>query len=128
MIKTDNNGKGLKSKVYYIYIVECLNGSLYTGVTTDIQRRYMEHSKKIGAKYTKAFNVKNLKAIWKTKLFENTRSIASKLEYNIKKLKRDDKLLLIDDNKYFKMFFENSLDIDMYVRIKNKEIKNLMKR
>ncbi len=38
---------------YYVYIIRCQDNSLYTGITTDVERRYEEHKKGIGAKYTK---------------------------------------------------------------------------
>ena len=40
---------------YYVYIVECLDKSLYTGITTDVERRVKEHNaSNKGAKYTKS--------------------------------------------------------------------------
>ncbi len=38
----------------YVYIVECRDGTLYTGWTTDIERRIGQHNKGTGAKYTRA--------------------------------------------------------------------------
>ena len=38
----------------YVYILECADGSLYTGWTTDIERRLAEHNSGKGAKYTRA--------------------------------------------------------------------------
>jgi len=35
---------------WYVYIVKCIDGSLYTGITTDLKRRILEHNSKIGAK------------------------------------------------------------------------------
>lgn len=40
---------------WFVYMLRCSDGSLYTGVTTDIERRFSEHKeKKVGAKYTRA--------------------------------------------------------------------------
>ena len=40
---------------WYLYIVRCADNSLYTGITTDLERRTIEHnSSKLGAKYTRA--------------------------------------------------------------------------
>ena len=47
-------------KYYYIYILRCNDESLYTGITTDIVRRYEEHEKGRGAKYTRAKGVKRI--------------------------------------------------------------------
>ena len=53
-------------KKYYIYILECENGILYTGITTDYMRRFDEHSKvnnsKKGAKFTKSHKPKKIVA------------------------------------------------------------------
>jgi putative endonuclease len=79
--------------LYYVYILECSDKTLYTGITTDIQRRVAEHNhSEIGAKYTK------LRRPVKLLFIEEypDRSCASKREYEIKKLKRVDKLKLID--------------------------------
>ncbi|MCA3191678.1 GIY-YIG nuclease family protein [Cupriavidus sp. EM10] len=39
---------------WYLYLLECEGNSIYTGVTTDVQRRYAQHVAGIGAKYTRA--------------------------------------------------------------------------
>ena len=78
---------------YFIYIVECNDGSLYTGVAKDISKRVEEHNfSDKGAKYTKARRPVVLK------YFEELedRSSACKREYEIKQLKREEKLRLIN--------------------------------
>ena len=79
--------------MYYIYIIKCTNGNLYTGITTDVARRFDEHRSKgkISAKYTRANPAVSLEAAWST----STRALASKLEYFIKSLSRKSKLELI---------------------------------
>lgn len=76
----------------YIYIVECKDGSLYTGWTTDINKRIKEHNKGKGAKYTRGRRPIVLK------YFEqfNTKEEAMKREYQIKKMNRRDKLKLLE--------------------------------
>lgn len=77
---------------YFVYILECSDGSLYTGITTDLTKRLDEHNTKdTGAKYTKAR--RPVKLIYQ-ETSEN-RSTASKREYAIKKLTRLKKLELI---------------------------------
>ena len=77
---------------YYLYILQCSDSSLYTGITTDLERRFGEHlSGAKGAKYTAAHRPENL--VYSRK-FSN-RSKASIEEARIKKLKRSDKLILI---------------------------------
>ena len=80
---------------YFVYILECSDGSLYTGITTDIIKRLDEHNTKdTGAKYTKAR--RPVKLLYKES--SENRSTASKREYAIKKLTRLKKLQLIDKN------------------------------
>lgn len=42
-------------KLWYIYLLECQNGYVYTGITTDVERRFQEHQSGKGAKFTRAF-------------------------------------------------------------------------
>ena len=78
-------------KQWYIYIVECSDGTLYTGISNDVNKRLLTHNKGKGAKYTKTRLPVALR--W-SKACEN-RSEASKEEYRIKKLTRKQKLELI---------------------------------
>ena len=69
--------------LYYIYIIRCEDNKLYTGITTDYKRRFLEHKSGIkGAKFTKAFKPKKIEVLYKT----DSRSNALKLENKIKKL------------------------------------------
>jgi len=70
----------------------CADGTLYTGVSTDVQRRVLEHnSKNKGAKYTKPRQPVTL--VYSQRL--TNRSKAQIKEAALKKLKREEKLLLI---------------------------------
>ena len=109
----------INNKQYYIYMIECANKSLYTGITTDIDRRFDEHKeKKVGAKYTKAFKPKRIVAVWKTIVSENARSIASKIEYKIKTLKRLEKEQLINNIKTLKELFDDDIYCKYIKRVK----------
>jgi len=77
--------------MYYVYIIECKDGTLYTGITTDVQRRFKEHALGKGGAYTRSHKVK--KILYTEKL--KTRSKALKREYQIKSLPRNKKLALI---------------------------------
>ena len=44
--------------MYYVYILECEDGTLYTGITTDLERRLEEHKAGKGGAYTRAHKVK----------------------------------------------------------------------
>ena len=79
-------------KEWYTYIVKCSDGSLYTGITTDLERRVDEHnSSNKGAKYTKIR--RPVKIVYSLECLD--RSDASKKEYAIKKLSRYKKLEII---------------------------------
>jgi putative endonuclease len=77
--------------MWYIYILECSDGTLYTGITTDVNRRLLEHNSGKGAKYTRTRRPVVLKALFEA----NNRSEASKEEYRIKQLSRAEKLKLL---------------------------------
>jgi len=79
------------SKDYYIYMLECTNGKLYTGCAVDITKRFNEHvSGKGGAKFTRSFKPKKIIVSWR--LVDGTRGEALRVEAYIKSLKRDKKL------------------------------------
>jgi len=69
-------------------MIECVNGCIYNGYTTDIERRYKEH-----CKYTKAFPPKRLLACWNTSAQDKPSAL--KLEIAIKKLTKKKKVELI---------------------------------
>ena len=78
--------------MYFVYMLECADGTLYTGITTDLERRLDEHNNSSkGAKYTRARRPVIL--VYSEAL--ETRSLASKREFLIKKLSRNKKLVLI---------------------------------
>jgi putative endonuclease len=83
------------NKKWYVYILKCADDTLYTGITTDVNRRLNEHNKGTGAKYTKTRLPVVLMAVSEA----SDRSEASKEEYRIKQLTRKEKLLLIDGNR-----------------------------
>lgn len=76
---------------WHLYILECADSSLYTGITTDVARRIKKHESGEGAKYTRGRAP--LKLLY-TKKFK-TRSAASKRELEVKKMSREEKLDLI---------------------------------
>lgn len=82
----------MRSIMYSLYIVECKDGTLYTGITIDLKRRVSEHnSSERGAKYTRAR--RPVKLVYSKKFSD--RSSALKAESHIKKLSRKDKLTII---------------------------------
>ncbi len=91
--------------MYYIYIIRTTKNTLYTGITTDIERRMAEHmsGNSKGAKYTRSNPPKTLEAVWSC----NTRSEASKIEAHIKTLKRQQKENIITDKTF--SFFKSEI-------------------
>ena len=77
------------------YIVECSDGTLYTGISNNVSKRISDHNMGKGAKYTRGRLPVTLK--W-SKVCDN-KSEASKLEYKIKKMSRKDKIKMINDGK-----------------------------
>ncbi len=76
--------------MYYVYILKCKNGSLYTGITTDVKRRFHEHKTGVGARYTRSREVE--KVVYTEK--HSDRSSASKREAEIKSWRREKKVQL----------------------------------
>jgi putative endonuclease len=77
--------------MYYLYIIECEGGSLYTGITTDIDRRFSEHISGKGAGYTRGRKPKRI--VYAEECGE--RGEALRRECEIKKLKRPEKIKLV---------------------------------
>lgn len=77
--------------MYFVYLLECADGSIYTGVTTDVARRFAEHTKGTASHYTSA---KKAKRILYSEPQRN-RSDAQKREAEIKKWSRAKKLALV---------------------------------
>ena len=91
--------------MYYTYMIRCMDNSIYTGITTDLQRRMEEHlsQNKKSAKYTKRHKIQKLELAWSS---EN-KVLASKLEYHIKKrLTKKDKEDLIQNYKLLNKYDE----------------------
>lgn len=77
---------------YFTYILECVNGTYYTGWTDDLDKRLAAHKAGTGAKYTRANSPVALKAYWEFP----TKSDAMKEEWRIKRLTRKQKDLLVE--------------------------------
>lgn len=77
----------------YVYMAECEDGSIYTGIAKDIKARMKEHYFKTGkgAKYTRSRGVQRILMVWEAKDY----SSAARLEYAIKHINRAKKLELI---------------------------------
>ena len=80
--------------MWYLYILRCKDGNLYTGVTTDIPHRIARHNAKKASKYTRVRTPVTLAY----KEVHRTKSKALKREIEIKDLTRKSKLALIASN------------------------------
>ena len=77
------------SKPWFLYMIECVDGSLYTGIAVDVEARYAAHCQGTGARYTRSHPPVKLLG-YET---HADRSSASKAEYRIKKLMPGEKRL-----------------------------------
>tara|TARA_E500000331_G_C17057887_1_gene626876 strand:+ start:85 stop:336 length:252 start_codon:yes stop_codon:yes gene_type:complete len=81
----------MENENWYVYILLCRDGTLYTGITNDIKKRMLAHEKGKGAKYTKGRGP--FKLVYEN-IFNN-QSMAMKEENRIKKLSKVQKLKLV---------------------------------
>lgn len=104
------------SKDYYVYMIRCEDNSLYTGMTTDLNRRMEEHLErgKKCAKYTSTHCAKKMETAWQT----SDRKKASRLEYYIKTLTKVQKEELIKNPKKLKEFLFEKIEYKYYKNIK----------
>lgn len=98
--------------MYYTYILRCKDDSLYTGITTNLERRLKEHKEKgeKAAKYTIRHEVIKMEIAWKS---EN-RTLASKLEFNIKKLTKKQKEELIKNPQLLSKYLRDKIQAELY--------------
>lgn len=97
--------------MYWIYILECSNGHLYTGSTDDLAKRYSEHQDGTsGAKYTRSFRPVRIAQCWK---LYGSRGTALRIEHFIKRLDRKRKMKLIEEPGQLKASISESLNMDL---------------
>ncbi len=82
------------SAPWFVYLIECRNGSLYTGISNDVAARYVAHASGKGARYTRANPPLRLMAV----LCCADRAEASRSEYAIKRLSPKAKRVLCASN------------------------------
>lgn len=102
--------------MYYTYMIRCKDNSLYTGMTNNIENRLKKHISGKGAKYTKSHHAEKIEAAWRTK----DKSLACKLEYQIKQLEKAQKEKLIKGER-LSTYLKGKIDCRRYYRVeKNK--------
>lgn len=72
---------------WFVYLIECMDGSIYTEIALDVAARYAAHRSGRGARYTRSHPPRRLLAV----IAHPDRSAASKAEYQIKRLSPRDK-------------------------------------
>ena len=76
---------------WYLYLVRCADGSLYTGISTDVERRLAEHSANRGARRLRGRGP--LRLVYAEPIGD--RALALQVEYRVKQLSREDKERLV---------------------------------
>jgi len=77
--------------IWWLYLIECSNGSYYAGITTDVARRFAQHLTGKGAKYTRSFPPRRLLG---ARAYPD-RASASRAEHAIRKLARSAKCAFV---------------------------------
>ena len=86
--------EGIEKNIWHVYMVRCSDGTLYTGITNDLEKRIEAHnSGKDGARYTRSRRPVTL--VYSEQV--ESKSAAAKLEYQIKRLPRSKKKRLVED-------------------------------
>ncbi len=93
----------MSTSIFWIYILECINGSYYTGYTTQLDRRYKEHQEGTAkCKYTRSFKPIKIAQSWQ---IQGDKSIAMKIEKRIKVMdKKRKKELILFPYKFYEIF------------------------
>ena len=109
------------ASTFYVYMLRCRGGSLYTGITTDLERRLKEHKGKSGkgAKYTFSHEPFAFECVFETQ----TRQLASRLEYHIKTLSKNKKEELIKNPALLLKFLGDKIECEKYTPVNLKEDK-----
>lgn len=98
---------------YYVYIVLCEKDSFYTGITKDLIKRFNNHKKGKGARYTKINKPLKYLSVWEAKDINS----ALKIEYYIKTKSKKIKTLFIENNRLLSKYFNK--DKNENIKIKN---------
>lgn len=111
--------------MYYTYMLRCEDGTIYTGLAKELDKRMKEHFSKDErcAKYTKSHSARKLEAAWES----CERKAAAKLEYRIKQLSKPQKEQLIREDELNKLL-GNKIDCSNYRRLKKEEIESVQEK
>ena len=81
--------------MWTLYVLQCIDGSFYTGITNNLEKRFLEHKNGKGGRYTRSHKV--VKIVYSEKL--NSKSEALKREIEIKSWSRPQKIKLLNLKK-----------------------------
>jgi putative endonuclease len=96
----------VSAAVFNLYIVRCADGSLYTGIATDVEKRIAEHDRGLrGAKYLRGRGP--LEVVFAAPAGD--RALASRLEYRVKRMSREQKLELIAGDRELRDLLGNQV-------------------
>ena len=100
--------------MYFVYVLRCVDSSLYCGYTTDLSHRIKAHSGGVkgGAKYTKSRPPVMIEAVW----ICPSKGCAMSLEASFKKLTRQEKETVVKGSASPAQAFPNAKDIENVVR------------
>ena len=110
--------------MYYTYMVRCEDNSIYTGSTSDLERRMKEHfvQSNKSAKYTKKHKIQRLEIAWSCLNYNE----ALKLEYHIKKrLNKTQKESIIQNYRLLKDML--TIDTTLYKKVPKSQIEGINK-
>ena len=104
--------------MYYVYVLRCNDNSLYTGITTDPQRRFNEHKNKTpqGAKYTRSRDVIDMVGLWRC----DSKITASKFEFHFKRLPKIYKEDILKAPEKISLHLKEKVKIEKCVWIKDR--------
>jgi len=85
----------MQDKTWFLYLIRCNNGALYTGITTNVERRFSEHKQGKGAKFLRGKGP--LELVFQQQLGDHSEAL--KTEALIKKMKKSDKEALVGIGK-----------------------------
>ncbi len=97
---------------YYLYILLCANNTYYIGTTNNIHKRFIDHSRGRGAKYTAVKKVVGIEALWK---LEN-KNTALSVERIIKQATKPEKIAFVKDTFALKRFYKKKKGIAIKIR------------
>lgn len=104
--------------MYYVYVLRCSDNSLYTGITTDPQRRFNEHKNKMprGAKYTRSRDVIDMVGLWRC----DSKITASKLEFYFKRLPKAYKEGVLKAPENLSRYLDEKVNTEQCIWIKDR--------